>query len=65
MSKKSKKFDQLDFTALETELKEACRRHFELSLKKGAGALKQTHLLRQSRRDIARLKTLMHVKRSA
>ena len=49
---------------LSTELEGVCKEHFELSLKHKAGSLKQTHLLRLARRQIARLKTLIQAKRS-
>ncbi|HBF07920.1 MAG: 50S ribosomal protein L29 [Pseudomonadota bacterium] len=54
----------LDADALKSELENACKEHFELSLKHKAGSLKQTHLIRASRRQIARLNTLIHAKRS-
>lgn len=49
---------------LSTELEGVCKEHFELSLKHKAGSLKQTHLLRTARRQIARLKSLIQAKRA-
>jgi large subunit ribosomal protein L29 len=54
----------LDIDGLKAELELSCKDHFELGLKHKAGSLKQTHLLRESRRQIARLNTLIQSKRS-
>ena len=63
--KKLSELQALDVEALNTELQGACKEHFELSLKHKAGSLKQTHLVRASRRQIARLNTLIHAKRTS
>jgi len=63
MSHKTKaELGALDLNDLKGELDSACKEHFELSLKHKAGSIKQTHLVRSARRQIARLKTIIHAK---
>lgn len=65
MSQKNvKELSSLESKDLHNELESVCKEHFELSLKHKAGSLKQTHLLRVARRQIARINTLLHAKRS-
>lgn len=44
---------------LKTELLALLKQQFNLRLRKTTGQLNQSHLLRQVRRDIARIKTVM------
>lgn len=44
---------------LSTELHKALGDQFKLRVQKATGQLAQTHLLKQSRRQIARLKTVL------
>lgn len=45
---------------LQDELKELLRQQFNLRMQKGMGETPKTHLMRQVRRDIARVKTIMN-----
>ena len=45
---------------LQGELKELLRQQFNLRMQKGMGETPKTHLIRQVRRDIARVKTIMN-----
>ena len=48
------------------ELHEQLREElFRMRLKKHTNQLQQTHRLRETRRDIARVKTILHQRRSA
>ncbi|MEE4360687.1 MAG: 50S ribosomal protein L29 [Pseudomonadales bacterium] len=44
---------------LQAELMKLLREQFNLRMQKGSGQLGQTHLLRQTRRDIARVRTVL------
>lgn len=44
---------------LNDELMKLLKEQFNLRMRKATGQLNQTHLLRQVRRDIARVKTVM------
>ena len=44
---------------LNTQLVDLLKEQFNLRLRKSTGQLNQSHLLRQTRRDIARIKTLL------
>jgi large subunit ribosomal protein L29 len=50
---------------LNKELLDQLEAQFKLRLQKNTGQLTQTHLLKQTRRDIARIKTLINEKVSA
>ena len=50
---------------LNTELVEQLKSQFKLRMQLSTGQLEQTHLLKQTRRDIARIKTLLKQKVSA
>lgn len=50
---------------LNTELVEQLKSQFKLRMQLSTGQLEQTHLLKQTRRDIARIKTLLNQKVSA
>ncbi len=47
---------------LKTEMMALLRQQFNLRMQKGTGQLAQSHLLKQVRRDIARVKTIMNQK---
>jgi large subunit ribosomal protein L29 len=47
---------------LNTELQKSLAAQFKLRVQKATGQLSQTHLLKQTRRDIARVKTLLNEK---
>ncbi len=42
---------------LQTQLEELLNGQFKMRMQKATGQLNQTHLIRQTRRDIARVKT--------
>ena len=48
---------------LETRLLELFKEQFTLRMQKGSGQLTQTHLLKQVRRNIARVKTILTEKK--
>lgn len=50
---------------LQTQLEELYKDQFNNRMQKSTGQLGQTHLLREVRRDIARVKTLLNEKQSA
>jgi large subunit ribosomal protein L29 len=50
---------------LQTQLQELYKDQFNNRMQKSTGQLGQTHLLREVRRDIARVKTLLNEKQSA
>jgi ribosomal protein L29 len=52
-----KDLSTLDVTELRSELLTARKEHFSLSMKHSLGELKQPHLLRVSRKNIAQLST--------
>lgn len=47
---------------LNTELLSLLRDQFNYRMQKAIGQLKQTHLLKQTKRDIARVKTVLNEK---
>ena len=47
---------------LRDELLRLRREHFNLRMQRASGQLGQTHLLKETRRDIARVKTVMREK---
>lgn len=47
---------------LNTELQKSLAGQFKLRVQKATGQLSQTHLLKQTRREIARVKTLLKQK---
>ncbi len=49
----------LDGAALHGELLRLRKEHFSLRMQRASGQLGQTHLLEETRRDIARVKTVM------
>ena len=66
MSKTNKhlaEISNLDQVGLFSQLEEACKLFFELRLKHKAGQLSESHLLRNARKKIARLKTAISQQR--
>lgn len=57
---KASELRQQDKTALKTTLKELMKKQFQLKMKLGSGQLAANHHVRQVRRDIARVKTIIH-----
>ena len=51
--------------ALEAEVKDLQKAHFNLRMQKGTQQLQNTATLRQTRRDIARAKTILAEKQAA
>ncbi len=49
----------MDAPELKAELLRQRKEAFELRMRRASGQLGQTHLLRESRRNIARIKTVM------
>ena len=49
---------------LRRELIDLLREQFNLRMQKGSGQLAQPHRIRQVRRDIARIETVLHEQRS-
>ena len=47
---------------LNAELQKSLAAQFKLRVQKATGQLSQTHLLKQARRDIARVKTVLNEK---
>lgn len=50
---------------LRSELLEQTQNQFKLNMQAATGQLTQTHLLKQARRDIARIKTVLNQKAGA
>jgi len=50
---------------LNKELEDLLREGFNLRMQMGSGQMTQTHQLRQNRRDIARVKTVLNQKASS
>ncbi len=50
---------------LDSELNELLKEQFNLRMQHGTGQLGQTHLLKQVRRDVARVRTLLNEKNRA
>ena len=53
-----------DASALETEIKDLQKAHFNLRMQKGTQKLSNTAALRATRRDIARAKTILAEKQA-
>ena len=54
---------QKDVAQLEVELGELQKEQFNLRMQQGSGQLARPHLMKQVRRNIARVKTVMSEKR--
>lgn len=53
--------DDQELQELETQLREEL---FRMGLKKYTNQLQQTHRIKETRRDIARIKTILHERRA-
>ncbi|PAV01522.1 50S ribosomal protein L29 [Arsenophonus sp. ENCA] len=62
---KAKGLREKSVEELDTELLNLLREQFNLSMQAASGQLQQSHLLKQVRRDIARVKTLLTEKAGA
>lgn len=56
---KASELREKDVAALNEELLNLRKEQFQLRLQKATGQLGQTHLMKQTQRDIARVKTIM------
>lgn len=59
---KAQELRQKNVAELNDELKNLVQESFKLKMKHGSGQLAQHHSLRENRRSIARVKTLIHEK---
>ncbi|KES17360.1 50S ribosomal protein L29 [Gilliamella apicola] len=62
---KAKELREKSVEELNTELLNLLREQFNLRMQLAGGQLKQTHMLKQVRRNIARVKTLLTEKAGA
>ena len=62
---KAKELREKSVEELNTELLNLLREQFNLRMQAASGQLQQTHLLKQVRRDVARVKTLLTQKAGA
>jgi large subunit ribosomal protein L29 len=62
---KAAELRQKDVAGLEAEIKSLQKAHFGLRMQKATQQLNNTGLLRQTRRDIARAKTILAEKQAA
>ena len=60
----AKELNEKTVEELNTELVNQLKEQFKLRMSKSTGQLNQTHLLKQTRRDIARIKTVLSQKTS-
>ena len=61
---KAQDLRQKSLTELGGELDELLKEEFKLRMQHGSGQLGAPHSMRRVRRDIARIKTVMHEKRA-
>ncbi|EFJ1171321.1 50S ribosomal protein L29 [Escherichia coli] len=62
---KAKELREKSVEELNTELLNLLREQFNLRMQTASGQLQQSHLLKQVRRDVARVKTLLNEKAGA
>ena len=65
MAKKTKEVAELTLVELEKQIRDTRHELLELRLKKKTGQLEKSHLLKELRRDVARLETIAATKRKA
>jgi len=58
----AKNFNELSVDELKADLLVQLESQFKLRMQKNTGQLNQTHLLKQARRDIARIKSALRQK---
>lgn len=56
----AKELKDKDLAQLQEQLNELLQKQFDLRMARGNGQLNKVHLLREVRRDIARVKTVMN-----
>jgi large subunit ribosomal protein L29 len=61
----AKELKAKDAAALAKELQDLLKAHFSLRMQKATQQLNGTHQIRTTRRDIARVRTVMHQKANA
>ena len=61
----TKEIRELSPTEIETKLRETREQLLQLRLRKQTGQVEKPHLLREHRKDIARLETILHAKKQA
>lgn len=59
---KAQEFREKSVEELNAELLKQLEEQFKLRMQSSTGQLNQTHLLKQTRRDIARIKTVLNQK---
>lgn len=64
MSANVKELREKSVQELNDELLKLRKEHFNLRMQKASGQLGQVHLLKETKRDIARVKTLIQEKRN-
>lgn len=62
MSLSAKEINELSLKEITKKLRDVRHELLELRLRKKTGQLEKSHLLRELRKDIARLETIAHVK---
>lgn len=62
---KAKEMHQLNNEQLQQELNNLLREAFNLRMQKGTGQLTKKSEMQRVRRDIARIKTIVHAKKAA
>jgi len=60
---KAQDLRQKSFAELRGELEELLKEEFKLRMQHGSGQLSSTHAIRRARKNIARVKTVIHEKR--
>ena len=65
MALKTKEIGELSLAEIEKRIRDERHELLELRLKKKTGQLEKSHLLKDMRRDIARLETIAATKRKA
>ena len=65
MALKSKEVSELTLVELEKKIRDTRHELLELRLKKKTGQLEKSHMLKELRRDVARLETAAVAKRKA
>ena len=62
---KAKEIKELSILELENKLREIREELLQMRLRKETGQVDRPHLLKELRRDIARLETNLHIKKTA
>lgn len=59
------KFREMDKSALHKELNELNEQLFKLRMQHAIGQLEKTHMLKQTKKNIARIKMLLHCEKGS